>query len=278
MTLYSFRRDMVVALSILGSAISLFSCQSQKVEEQTVNLETLRTEYSENMSMVMSENGRKSYHFETPLIEGYSLAKDPYREFRKGIKITTFEDDSVGSVAAVLTANYAIFYENRKLWEAKGDVVVTQADGRKLLTSQLFWNQATHKIYSNVDSKIVGKDEAYHCEGFESDEQMKEWTYRKLRGVTYFKESDIKQEKSSDENKEGEKSEVNASEKAKAKVSSDADAKKSLDKKPNGKTTQEIPQPSKVSGRSKSKAIRRPDKLEKIDDKPIALDTTLKVL
>ena len=83
---------MVVALSVLGSAISLFSCRSQQVEEQTINYETFRTEYSENMSIVMSENGRKSYHFETPLIEGYNMAKDPYREFRKGIKITTFED------------------------------------------------------------------------------------------------------------------------------------------------------------------------------------------
>ena len=113
------------------------------------------------------------------------MAHDPYREFRKGIKITMFEDDSLSSVSATLTANYAIFYEDRKLWEAKGDVVAVNKDGRRLYTSQLFWNQATHRVYSNVDSKIVSADEVYHCEGFESDEKMKEWTYRKLKGVTY---------------------------------------------------------------------------------------------
>ena len=153
-------------------------------------MEALMTEYSENMSITMSENGRKSYHFETPLIEGYSMAHDPYREFRKGVKITIY-DENTGAESATLTANYAIFYEDRKLWEAKGDVVATNSDGRQLFTSQLFWNQATHKVYSNVDSKIVDGDEVHHCEGFESDEAMKDWSYRKLKGVTYIEDSDL---------------------------------------------------------------------------------------
>lgn len=183
-------RHLAVALPLLGSAILLFSCkasQPEVAESQEEQLsENMMTEYSENLSIVMSENGLKSYHFETPLMEGYTLARDPYREFRKGIKITMFEEDSTSSDAATLTANYAIFYENRKLWEAKGDVVVIQSNGRRLYTQQLFWNQFTHRIYSNVDSRIVDGDEMTDCEGFESDEEMEQWKYRKLKGVTYF--------------------------------------------------------------------------------------------
>ena len=188
---YSLVRNMVVALSFMGSAILLFSCESKKEVSEDVNLETLMTEYSENMSIAMSENGQKSYYFETPLIEGYAMAKDPHKEFRKGVKITMFDKDSLQSSSATLVANYAIFYETRKLWEAKGDVVVEQVGGRKLFTSQLFWNQVTHMIYSNVDCKIVQGDQVYYCEGFESDEQMKDWSYRKVKGVTYFEESDF---------------------------------------------------------------------------------------
>ena len=88
------------------------------------------TEYSEDLSVVMSQNGRRSYHFVTPLLEGYSLAREPYREFRKGVKITTYQNDSLTTVDAVLTANYAIYYENRELWEAKGNVVVEKSDGK----------------------------------------------------------------------------------------------------------------------------------------------------
>ncbi len=187
---HSLIRNLSVALPLLGSAILLFSCQASapQTEEpvESQNAENIMTEYSENLSIVMSENGQKSYHFETPLMEGYTLARDPYREFRRGVKITMFEEDSTSNDAATLTANYAIFYENRKLWEAKGDVVVIQTNGRRLYTQQLFWNQATHRIYSNVDSRIIDGEEMTDCEGFESDEEMTQWKYRKLKGVTYF--------------------------------------------------------------------------------------------
>lgn len=191
MTINSLRRYLAVALPIVGSAILLYSCKAeQKVVEDQVNAETLMTEYSEDLSIQMSENGLKSYHFSTPLMEGYAMARDPYKEFRKGVKVIMYEDDSTANVSATLTSNYAIFYDNRKLWEAKGDVVVVQTNGRKLYTQQLFWNQATHRIYSNVDSRIVDGDEVYDCEGFESDENMTDWRYRKLKGVTYFTDTE----------------------------------------------------------------------------------------
>lgn len=142
------------------------------------------TEYSENLSVVMSQNGRRSYHFVTPLLEGYSQAREPYREFRKGVKITTYQNDSLSEVDAVLTANYAIYYVNRELWEAKGNVVVEKSDGKTLYTQQLFWNSRTKKIYSNVDSKIVqnnGRD-VFIGEGFESDEEFKDWRFRRMKG------------------------------------------------------------------------------------------------
>ena len=187
MTIVSLRRYLSVALPLVGSAILLYSCKAeQSVEQEQVNPETLMTEYSEDLSIQMSENGLKSYHFSTPLMEGYAMARDPYKEFRKGIKVVMYEDDSTANVSATMTSNYAIFYDNRKLWEAKGDVVVIQTNGRKLYTQQLFWNQATHRIYSNVDSRVVDGDEVYDCEGFESDENMTDWRYRKLKGVTYF--------------------------------------------------------------------------------------------
>ena len=172
----------MVALSVMGSAILLFSCASQESDADAVNNETLMTERSENLAILMSENGKRSYFFKTPLLEGYTLAADPYREFRKGIHITTYKSDSLTTINAVLTANYAIFYEKRELWEAKGDVVVEKTDGTKLFTQQLFWNSKTGRIYSNVDSKIVKGTDVFMGEGFESDEELKDWRFRRMSG------------------------------------------------------------------------------------------------
>ena len=171
----SLKKYASVALLLTGSAILLYSCKGSETAEEEP-LETIKTEESENLSIVVSENGRKSYRFKTPLLEGYTLGRDPYREFRKGIDIITYQDDSMTTVNATLVANYAIYYENRKLWEAKGNVVVTKADGTRLYTQQLFWNSIT-----NVDTKVVTDTDTFIGEGFESDEELKDLHFRRFK-------------------------------------------------------------------------------------------------
>lgn len=177
----ALHRVVPVALLVMGSAILLFSCKSKSATAEE-SLDTIKTEQSENLTIIMSENGRKSYLFKTPLLEGYTLGRDPYREFRKGISITTYQDDSLTTVNAVLVANYAIYYEDRKLWEAKGDVVITKHDGSRLYTQQLFWNSITKRIYSNVDTRLVTDTDELIGEGFESDEDMNEPRFRRWKG------------------------------------------------------------------------------------------------
>lgn len=169
-----------VALSVLGSAILLSACDGRGGEEASGD-EALMTEYSEDLTIVESQNGRRSYSFSTPLLEGYAQAKDPYREFRKGIKMITYEDDSLSTVNVVLTANYAINFSKRELWETKGNVVVEKNDGTTFYFQQLAWNARTKRVYSNLDGKMVqneGRDIVLF-QGFDSDEQFKDWRFRK---------------------------------------------------------------------------------------------------
>ena len=175
---YFITRKVQVALLVLGSAILLFSCETKPEAVERKNDPNMMTEYSENLSIVMSQNGRRSYFFETPLLEGYTLGAEPYREFRKGIKITTYQDDSLSRVDMVLTANYAIYYEKRELWEAKGDVVGRKFDGKQLYTQQLFWDARTQKVYSNVDTKLVQGNNISVGESFEATEDLSDWRFR----------------------------------------------------------------------------------------------------
>ena len=171
----------------MGSAL-LFSCKEEPKRAED-NLDAIMTEKSEHLTITVSENGRKSYRFTTPLLEGYTLGRDPYREFRRGIKIVTYQDDSLTSVNATLTANYAIYYEKRSLWEAKGDVVIVKHDSTKIFTQQLFWDSVTKRIYSNVDTKIETLTDTHFCEGFESDEEMNELSFRRWKGKVQMDES-----------------------------------------------------------------------------------------
>ncbi len=184
---YNLRYYVTVALSFVGGAMLLYSCGQESVAEDDLE-QNLVTEYGINMEVVMSENGDRSYVFVAPLLEGYSLAKEPYREFREGVEVTTFYKDSTKGVDMVMTSNYAIYYTGKELWEAKGDVVVTKADGKTLYTQQLFWNAKTKRIYTNVDYKLIqnkGRD-VFVGVGFEANDDFSNWRLRSTKGRMEF--------------------------------------------------------------------------------------------
>lgn len=184
-----------VALLIVGSATLLFSCE-KKATTTVHDYETLMTESSENRTITMMENGMRSYIFEAPLVEGYSMATNPYQEFRRGVKMTTFTNDSLQLVDVTLTANYAIYYENQKLWEAKGNVVIHKRNRKEgdttvtglteVYTQQLFWNAKTKKVYSNVDTKVLQPDGWHFGVGFDADEDLKNIHFRKYSSEMEF--------------------------------------------------------------------------------------------
>ena len=243
----------IIALLVMGSAILLSSCGGNSSTEQE-SLDRIKTEESHDLTIVMSENGRRSYLFETPLLEGYMLGRDPYREFCKGISITTYQDDSLSTVNAVLVANYAIYYDKRRLWEAKGDVVVTKHDGTRLYTQQLFWNSATKRIYSNVDTRLVTDTDELIGEGFESDEEMNEPRFRRWKGKMQVDSNELR-----NGNKEGEEA-TDDSKKGTSTTSKDAKSD-AVDKSKESKNAAPTPAPSRGVTPAPTKAKPSPHAL-----------------
>ncbi len=197
----------------------LFSCTKETKPTQ-YDYETLLTESSENRTITMMENGIRSYTFITPLMEGYSLAANPYQEFRRGINMTTYTQDSLNLVDANITANYAIYYENQRLWEAKGNVIIiknnrdegdtTIKNHTEIYTQQLFWNATTKKIYSNVDTKILQPDGWHFGVGFDADEDLKNIHFRKYSSEMEFDMSQPTPEEIEAQNKKNEEANANS--------------------------------------------------------------------
>lgn len=170
-----------IALLLTGGAILLTSCSETKKVEEEVDLDKLMTQQADSLKIIQSNNGLKKYRFFAPLMEAYEDAREPFREFPKGIEVATFAD-STENVESTLVADYAIQFIDQDFWEAKGNVVVTNANGNKLETQQLFWNNQTGKIYSNVDSKITQGNDVIIGVGFQSDDKFKDWEFRRVRG------------------------------------------------------------------------------------------------
>ena len=176
-----FYRNITAVAALLGSAALLFSCSRQTAVVEEENNQNMMTQQSENLTVIQTKEGNLSFRFSAPLLEEYEYAEEPYIEFRKGIEIETY-NDSTQTVEAKLSANYAIFMKRQQLWEAKGNVRGSNADGNQLETEQLFWNQKSKRVYSNVDSKITQKGDVIYADGFESNERFDDFVMRKVKG------------------------------------------------------------------------------------------------
>lgn len=163
----------------------MLSCGGEPAPEAQ-NLDALVTQRSDTLILLDYQNGAKTYRFYTPLMERHEFAREPYQEFARGVRIENFgrqEGDTLPTITSSLLADYAIFYEKLELWEAKGNVVGTNAEGMVMETQQLFWDQKAGRIYSNVDTKVTqATGDVIVGQGFESDDDFNNLVYRRPRG------------------------------------------------------------------------------------------------
>lgn len=173
----------VITLSTV--ILMLSSCGDAPVASTIVDPETTPTMISHNHRIIESKDGKRSYRFETPLLERFEQAREPYMEFRKGVKIETFADSI--TIESDVVADYAIFNETTQIWQAKGNVVARNLkDDKQLFTEELFWNRKLKKIYTDKLAKVIDGENTHIGNGFEADEDFKSWTFRKGRGQIEF--------------------------------------------------------------------------------------------
>lgn len=172
-----------VALSIM-SATFVYGCEGGMKGDIVINgTDKIPTVTTINHTINNTADGVREYKFITPLMERYEMVEEPYMEFRKGIHIETY--DSTKAVSSELVADYAIYNESKKLWETKGNVVGNNADGDKIFTEQLFWDEKTDRIYSDVDTKIIKGNDIIIGSSFTSDGELKNIEYRQTKGLMY---------------------------------------------------------------------------------------------
>ena len=81
------------------------------------------------------------------------------------------------------TADTATFWSQKKLWRFDRNVRMRNIAGDRFLTEQLFWDQNSRKLYSDSFIHIERSDRVIEGVGFESDENMTDYTIRHPMGI-----------------------------------------------------------------------------------------------
>ncbi len=181
---YSFK-----ILFVFVILISVYGCENKI--EVIQNLGQIK-EYPEisadTVEIIYSELGKIKLKVSAPKIDRYNLPEKQYIVFPHGIRVEQL--DSAANTIAIITANYARYYEKIRLWIARNNVVAKNlVKNEELNTEELFWNQDKGIIYSKKFTKIVNADGVFFGEGgFEAKEDLSKWQMYGIKGKVNIKD------------------------------------------------------------------------------------------
>ena len=179
----------IIKLLVIPGVFYLTACENdiEKINSLT-NTNNLPEIKGKNIEVLYSDSGRVKMQLNAPEIQQYGKAERPYVEFPKGIHVM-FYGDSL-SIESEIFADYAKYFQEEKLWEARGNVIAHNiTEGKKLNTEELFWDENANRIFSNSFSRLESKDFIYYGQkGFETNQKFSPLRLKGSKGSVNIKD------------------------------------------------------------------------------------------
>lgn len=166
----------------LGAVALLIGCSQEKADTiESVEPGSFPTMRTVNVSTLVSDSGYTRYHITAPEWLMYDEAKEPHWDFPDGIDMERYDDNR--EVEATFRADSAKYFNVKRMWQFDGNVRMRNTAGDRFATEQLFWDQQQGKVYSDSFIHIERTDRTLEGMGFESNEQMTEYTILDVKGI-----------------------------------------------------------------------------------------------
>ena len=167
----------------------LASCEGQKEHTAPAvhDRDSASMMISYGVNTLISDSGVIRYRIVTERW-AVNTVRNPSRWiFEKGLFFEQFDEKF--HVQSYIQCDTAYYYDQKKLWELRSRVSILTKDGLRFTSQQLFWDQASHELYSNVPSRLVTPDRTLEGTYFRSDERMTRYYVSNSRGS--FEKTDI---------------------------------------------------------------------------------------
>ncbi|WP_455131576.1 LPS export ABC transporter periplasmic protein LptC [Prevotella sp.] len=167
----------------------LASCEGQKEHTAPAvhDRDSASMMISYGVNTLISDSGVIKYRIVTERWEVNTVRNPSRWIFEKGLFFEQFDEKF--HVQSYIQCDTAYYYDQKKLWELRSRVSILTKDGLRFTSQQLFWDQASHELYSNVPSRLVTPDRTLEGTYFRSDERITRYFVSNSRGS--FEKTDI---------------------------------------------------------------------------------------
>jgi LPS export ABC transporter protein LptC len=162
------------------------SCDKKIDTIRKSDIESLPTQTVKDFTTTYTDSATKQLVMSSPLMERYTNRKDPFTEFRFGIKVIFYDGkkDPVGT----LSSRYARYAEDKKLWELKDSVIAVNERKEVMETELLYWDQEKELVYTDRFVRMTSEDQIVMGTGFQSDPRFMDWHIRNVSASFYIED------------------------------------------------------------------------------------------
>ncbi|MBN1984705.1 MAG: LPS export ABC transporter periplasmic protein LptC [Prolixibacteraceae bacterium] len=175
---------MGIAALVTGAAILFFACENNLEKIKAFSSpENLPIAEAKNFESLLTDSGEVRFFIKAPTLLQFDNEGQSYFEFPDGIELIKYDENK--EIISSITANYAKQFEKEKKWEAKNNVVATNAQGDTLKTEHLIFEEEKGKIYTEEFVRIIRPDQIITGIGFQSDQSLQNWRIKDPKGTIY---------------------------------------------------------------------------------------------
>lgn len=162
------------------------SGNEQKQDIPVTNRDSLPVMRTVGVESFISDSGVIRYKIIAEEWIVYDKLDPSFWAFEKGVYLEQFNEDFTAE--ATIKADTAYYYDKKKLWELRSNVHIENLKQEKFDTELLFWDEHKQEIYSDKKIRIEQADKVIIGHGFESNQQLTDYTIHNTEGIFYFED------------------------------------------------------------------------------------------
>ena len=187
-TKHNKHNSIAIATQTIVMLFLISSCYRGKepMSEAITNRDSAPVMVTRDVSTYISDSGVVRYKIIADEWRVYDRLDPSMWIFEKGIYLEKFNNDL--SIEAVIIADTAYYYDQKELWELRGNVHIENEQDEQFDTQLLYWNQKAKLVYSDLYIRIQQQKRIITGIGFTSNQEFTKYTIKKTKGIFPIKE------------------------------------------------------------------------------------------
>ena len=138
-----------------------------------------------DIRMTYTDSAKVKAILTAPINLDYTHLSFMYSEFPEGLKIIFYNDDNEENT---VVADYGILYNQTRIVDLQGNVVLLSNDGSRLETSQMYWDSEKEWLFTEQPFTLKSENEDMAATRLDTNKEFSKFQTGKLTGTILVEE------------------------------------------------------------------------------------------